>query len=107
MTRQRTLIAAPSMILTAIFATGLLAGNVSAGEGDPKPCVSSSFKIAKVEAACKTGGQAAAKRLMKDATKKAKAAGVTEGMKCNDCHANLKTYELKGSDSVAKIKKWL
>lgn len=107
MNRQRTLIAAPSMILTVIFATGLLAGNVSAGEGDPKPCVSSSFKTAQVQAACKAGGQAAAKRVMKDAAKKAKAAGVTEGMKCKNCHTSLKTYELTGADAVTNLKKWL
>lgn len=81
---------------------------MAAAEGDaPKPCVGSSFKISKVGAACESGGQAAAKKIMKAAVKKAKAAGVTDGMKCKDCHEDFKTYKLKGDDPVGAIKKWL
>lgn len=95
---------------SAIFAAGLLASSANAAdEGEaPKPCVAKSFKIAKVQAACESGGQKAVKALMKAATKKAKAAGVTEGMKCKDCHVDLsKTFKLKGDDPVGTIKKWL
>ncbi len=94
---------------SAIFAAGLLASSANAAdEGEaPKPCRATSFKIAKVQAACESGGQKAAKALMKAATKKAKAAGVTEGMGCKDCHDDLKTYTLSGDDPVGAIKKWL
>lgn len=94
---------------SVLFAAGLFASSASAApEGEaPKPCVGTSFKIAKVGAACESGGQAAVKKMMKAAVKKAKAAGVTEGMKCKDCHTSLKTYELKGDDPVGAIKKWL
>ncbi len=92
---------------SAIFAAGLFAGVANAAEGDaPKPCVAKTFKIKKVEEACRTGGQPAAKKLMKKLVKKAKEAGETEGMKCNSCH-NLKDYKVSDSANVAKIKKWL
>ncbi len=93
---------------SAVFAAGLVASSASAAEDDaPKSCVSKSFKISKVGAACESGGQAEVKKIMKAAVKKAKAAGVTEGMKCTDCHTDLKTYKLKGDDPVGTIKKWL
>lgn len=93
----------------SIFAAGLLASSANAAdEGEaPKPCVAKTFKIAEVRAACESGGSSAAKKLMKEATKKAKAAGVTEGMKCKDCHTDLKSFKLKGDDPVGAIKKWL
>lgn len=94
---------------SAIFAAGLLASSANAAdEGEaPKPCAATSFKIDKVRAACESGGQKGAKKLMQKAVKAAKAAGVTEGMKCKDCHVDLKSYKLKGDDPVGKIKKWL
>lgn len=94
---------------SALFAAGLVASRANAAEdGDaPKPCVAKSFKISKVGAACESGGQAAVKKMMKAAVKKAKAAGVTEGMKCKDCHTDLKKFGLKGEDPVGAIKKWL
>jgi len=94
---------------SVVFAAGLVASSANAAEeGDaPKPCVATSFKISKVGATCKSGGQPAVKKMMKAAVKKAKAAGVTEGMKCKDCHEDLKTYTLKGTDPVGAIKKWL
>ena len=94
---------------SAIFAAGLVAPSANAadeGEAD-KPCVAKTFKIDKVKAACESGGQKAAKKLMQDAAKKAKAAGAEEGMKCKDCHVDLKAYKLKGTDPVGEIKKWL
>jgi len=94
---------------SAIFAAGLAASSASAADGDePTPCNAKTFKIAKVKAACESGGQKAVKKLMKAAVKKAKAAGVTEGMKCKDCHESLKTFDNKGGKaSVDRIKKWL
>lgn len=92
---------------SAIFAAGLFAGAANAAEGDaPKPCVAKTFKIKKVEEACKRGGQSVVKKMMKEAAKKAKAAGQTEGMKCNSCH-NLKDYKVSDAANVEKIKKWL
>ncbi len=93
---------------SAIFAAGLVASSANAEEGDaPKPCVAKTFKIKKVENACKTGGSKVVKAMMKKAKKKAEAAGEGEGMKCKDCHVDLKAYKLKGDDPVGKIKKWL
>lgn len=87
----------------SMFCAGLWTSQAQAD--DPKPCTAKSFKIAKVKAACEAGGQPAAKKLMKAATKKAKAAGET--MTCKTCHDNLKTFSLAGDDPVGKIKKWL
>ena len=94
---------------SAIFAAGLVGASANAAdEGEaPKPCVAKTFKIAKVQQLCESGGQKPVKDLMKKAVKKAKAAGVTEGMKCKDCHVDLKAYKLKGDDPVGAIKKWL
>ncbi len=104
MTRKIAIAAA----FSALFAAGLTAGQANAEDpATPKPCVGTSFKIKQVGAACKSGGQAEVKKMMKAAVKKAKAAGETEGMKCKDCHVDLKTYKLTGDDPVGKIKKWL
>jgi hypothetical protein len=92
---------------SALFLGGVASSASAADDAAPKPCVNSSFKIAKVKEACDAGGKKAATKLMKDAVKKAKAAGETEGMKCKDCHVDLKAYKLKGDDPVGRIKKWL
>ena len=94
-------------VFTLIFSVTVAAG-IGAGfahAGDVKPCVATSFKIAKVKNACESGGQPAAKKMMKTATDKAKAAG--EDINCKTCHSDLKTYALTGDDTVAKIQKWL
>ncbi|MGH1342276.1 MAG: hypothetical protein ACRBN8_12030 [Nannocystales bacterium] len=105
MTHKTALAAAFSVV----FAAGLVASSARAAEDGaaPKPCVATSFKIAKVGAKCESEGQSGVKKMMKAAVKKAKAAGVTEGMKCKDCHVDLKSYKLKGDDPVGAIKKWL
>jgi hypothetical protein len=97
---QRRLITTSLSI--ALFA-GLGAGWAHAD--DPKPCAATSFELPKVEAACKAGGLTAAKKLMKKATDKAKAAG--EDVKCKTCHTDLKTFALTGPDTVASLAKWL
>lgn len=91
------------VLLSGLLVGGLVSG--SAAADDPKPCLATSFKIAKVEAACNSGGQDKVKTMMKAAVKKAKAAG--ESMTCKSCHNSLKTYDLKGDDPVGEIKKWL
>jgi hypothetical protein len=88
--------------MLALFAGGLAVGVVNADE--PKPCAAKKFETKQVEAACKKGGQKAAKDMMKDVVKKAKAAGET--MKCETCHTDLKAYDLK-PDAQASLKKWL
>lgn len=88
--------------MVALFAGGLAVGAVNADE--PKPCVAKSFETKQVEAACKKGGQKAAKDMMKAVVKKAKAAGET--MKCDTCHKDLKAYDLKDG-ALADLKKWL
>lgn len=95
--------AAIAVVLGGLLMGGLVSQTASAD--DPKPCVAKSFKIAKVKAACKDGGQAKAKAMMKKAVKKAKAAG--ESMTCKTCHSSLKTFELTGDDPVGMLKKWL
>ena len=89
--------------LALALCAGLGAGSVQAD--DLKPCTAKTFKVKQVEAACRSGGLAAAKKMMKAATKKAKAAG--EDMKCKTCHTELKTFALTGPDTVASLKKWL
>ena len=87
----------------ALFCAGSFAGNVSAD--DPKPCVGASFKVAAVKAACESGGQPAAKKLMNKAKKKAQELG--DEFKCKGCHKDLKTYELTGADAVTKLERYL
>lgn len=89
--------------LALLFGFGLFVGQAQAD--DPKPCASTSFKIAAVKSACERGGQPEAKKLMKAAVKKAKDAG--ESMNCKTCHEDLKTYKLAGANPVAELKKWL
>ncbi len=85
-----------------LFTLGLGIGLAQAD--DPKPCNAKSFKLPAVESACKTGGQPAAKKLMKKAVDKAKAAG--EDMNCKTCHNDLKTFDLKDG-AVEGLAKWL
>jgi hypothetical protein len=100
---RRPRLFALSLSLPLVAAVGLFVGAAQAD--DPKPCSAKSFKIAQVEAACKSGGQAAAKKMMKKATDKAKAAGTD--INCKTCHVDLKAFALKGKDPVGDLKKWL
>lgn len=103
--RQLLSPAAIVVVFGGLLVGGLVSQTASAEDPKPKPCAAESFKISKVEAACKSGGQAAAKALMKKAVKKAKAAG--ESMTCKSCHSSLKTFDLTGDDPVGSLKKWL
>jgi len=93
---------------STLFAAALVASSAVAAEDEaPKPCNAKTFKIDKVKAMCDSGGQDAVKKAMKKAVGDAKKEGVVEGMKCKDCHEDLKSYKLKGDDPVGRIKKWL
>ena len=71
---------------------------------DPNACTTQKFQVPAVKKACAEGGRKAAKALMKQAVKKAKAAG--QKVNCKSCHTSLKTFELK-PNAVADLKKWL
>ncbi len=89
-----------------VTAAGLQLGTAAVVHADEvQKCTTKDFKIPEVKKACADGGRKAAKALMKKAVKKAKAAG--DDMKCKSCHKSLKTFELKGADSVDKLKKLL
>jgi hypothetical protein len=77
---------------TVIAAAGIWVGG-SAQADDAKPCVNTKFKFPKVKEACDSGGQKAAKALMKKAVKKMKADG--KDVNCKSCHTELKTYKNK------------
>lgn len=66
-----------------------------------EPCRASSFEFAEVEAACAEGGTKAAKELMKDYVKQAKAEG--QKLKCSSCHDNTKNYTL-AENAVADLR---
>jgi hypothetical protein len=68
-------------------------------EGDASgPCTTKPFNFPAVEKACKEGGRKAAKKLMNEVKKKAKAAG--KEFKCKGCHEDLKSYKL--TDNAVK-----
>jgi len=73
------------------------------GKKKAKPCISKSFKFKQVEAACKEGGQKAAKKLMKAIVKKAKKAGDDNASSCLNCHDDLKTFK-RTKDAAAWLK---
>jgi chorismate synthase len=96
--------------LSTFFLVTVLGGAALVGAFRPSTaqaddaCTTKAFKFKQVEQACKSGGRAAAKDLMKAAVKKAKASG--EDINCKSCHQDLKTYELK--DNAAKdLKRWI
>lgn len=74
-------------------------------EGDDSgACTTKDFKYPAVAKACKDGGRKGAKSLMKEATKKAKAAG--KDWKCKHCHENMKDYKLT-ADAVKDLKPFI
>ena len=85
---------------------GALFGLASAAQADGDgACTAGKFDFAQVEKACKDGGRAAAKKLMNDAMKKAKAAG--EQINCKSCHTDVKDKFALTPNAVADLKKWL
>jgi hypothetical protein len=75
-----------------------------AAQAGKRSCYATKFSFEEVQKACDEGGLRAAKNLMKDAVKRAKAAG--KDYKCSTCHENQKTFELK-KDAVSKLKPYL
>ena len=68
----------------------------------PNPCKKTKFAFGSVKTACQTGGQGAAKELMKTYTKRGKDKGLK--WKCSTCHSSTKTYENK-PNAVSELKK--
>ena len=97
----------PKPSIVAAFAPallGLCAASFAARADGPKPCVATTFAVAAVEAACKSGGQPAAKTVMKQAVDKAKASGAA--VNCKTCHTDLTSFALT-ANATADLKKWL
>ena len=95
--------------LSAIFGVVALAGalvGVSApAQADGDACTATRFQVPEVERACKEGGRVAAKKMMNDAMKKAKAAG--ESVNCKTCHTDVKdSFALKPA-AVAELQRIL
>lgn len=101
--RTRVRLGGAAIVFTALFAVALGSGSSAQAEGET-PCTAKSFKFDKVAAACRTGGRTEAKKLMKAAVKKAKAAG--ESMNCKSCHSSLKDFALT-PNAVTDLEKWL
>lgn len=76
----------------------------SRGYTGDQPCKASTFHVKAVESACREGGRAAAKDLMKQAVANAKAKGVS--LKCTSCHVDQKSYALQ-PDAVKELARWL
>lgn len=83
---------------------GLCAASFVARADGPKPCVATEFAAPAVEAACKSGGQPAAKAVMKQVVDKAKASGAS--VNCKTCHTDLTSFALT-ANATADLKKWL
>lgn len=96
-------------ILTSVFAFSTIAlggaflGSSTAHADGEDACTTKSFKVKKVEAACKKGGRKEAKALMKKVVKEQKAAG--NDINCKSCHKSLKTFDLT-DNAVADFKKY-
>jgi hypothetical protein len=96
----------PSLALAVAImagaALGVLAPSIAHAGDDA--CTTKKFHYPAVEKACKDGGRKAAKDLMKNAVKKAKAAG--KDVKCTSCHEDTKDFKLK-DNAVADMKPWI
>ena len=92
--------------LFAFALAGALFGAVAApAHADDGPaCKATSFKVAQVEKACKSGGQKAAKKLMAKVVKEQKAAG--NKINCKSCHGDLKSFSLS-ANAVTDLKRYL
>ncbi len=92
------------LVPLAPLVLGLLAASIAARADGPKPCTATKFAVPAVEAACKSGGQAEAKKLMKQAVDKAKATGAA--VNCKSCHTDLGTFALS-PNATTDLKQWL
>lgn len=92
------------MLAAGLLVAGLLVGTSrSARADDDDACKIATSGNSPIAAACKKGGRKAASKAMKAAVKAAKAKGVS--FKCDGCHADMDTYELKptAKDDFAKL----
>lgn len=84
----------------------VVAGGGFAGAQDAAPpCKLATKGDSPVAKACKDGGIKKAKQVMKELTKKAKAAGTK--FDCDDCHKDDAHYDLLTDDGNDKFKKLL
>lgn len=95
----------PSVLLASFMAAAAAYGafGPSTAQADDA-CATKKFHYPAVENACKKGGRAAAKDVMKAALKKAKDAG--KDYSCKTCHEDLKSFKLK-SNAVEDLKPWI
>lgn len=103
---SRALPVLPVSAIVGVFALALgLLGVSPPAQADGDACTTARFQVPAVEKACKEGGRAAAKKLMNDAIKRAKAAG--ESVNCKSCHTDIKTtFDLK-ANAVADLQRIL
>jgi predicted CxxxxCH...CXXCH cytochrome family protein len=97
----------PKLSIVASFVPvllGLCAASIVAHAEGPKPCVATTFAVSAVASACKSGGQPAAKAVMKQVVDKAKASGAS--VNCKTCHTDLTSFTLT-ANATADLKKWL
>jgi cytochrome c len=90
----------------SVFAlAGVLMGAAGpARAGESAACKNAKSEVAEVAAACKRGGQKAAKKIMSRVVKEQKAAG--NKINCKSCHGDLKTFATK-ANAVADLKRYL
>jgi hypothetical protein len=95
---------ASAFLLFTPVLVAVLAASWDASADEIKPCRATSFVVAAVEQACKSGGQPAAKTLMKKAVDAAKASGAS--VNCKSCHSDLTTFATT-PDAATELKRWL
>ncbi len=95
---------ATRLALVLSLSLAAIVGSIDARADDPKPCRATSFTVDAVQKACASGGQPAAKTLMKKAVDKAKSAGAD--VNCKSCHSDLTTFATT-PDATTELKRWL
>ena len=94
-----------SAIFGAVALVGALVGVSAPAQADGDACTTQRFQVPEVEKACKEGGRVAAKKMMNDAIKRAKAAG--ESINCKSCHSDIKTTFALKPNAVADLQRIL
>ncbi len=95
---------------TLMLALAVLAGGAAAALApsvafaDGEACTTKKFHYPVVEKACKENGRKGARGVMKEAVKKARAAG--KEVKCTSCHEDTKKFVLK-DNAVKDLKPWI
>lgn len=93
------------VLLSAVLgAAAFGVASPSVARAADEACTTKKFNYPAVEKACKDGGRNAAKKVMKAAVKKAKAAG--NDVKCTSCHEDTKDFKLK-DNAVKDLKPWI